>query len=194
MAKTKRKVIPKVELVKLDFGCGKNKRPDFTGLDIAKFDGVDKVLDVRKTPWPWKDNSVDEAYSSHFVEHLTGSERIGFFNELWRVMKVGATAQIVTPDWSNACAYGDPTHQWPPMSGWFAFYLGAWWRKENAPHVPYTCNFEFQNGVGWDPSIMARNDEFKQFAAAHYINGARDLYVNLVKHPMDWTPPGFKAA
>lgn len=183
MGQAKLKAVKKVEVIKLDIGCGKNKREGFSGIDAMKFDGVDHVLDVRKTPWPWGDETVDEVFSSHFVEHLTGAERIPFFNELYRVMKVGATAQIVTPDWSNSCAYGDPTHQWPPMSGWYPFYLHKPWRDVNAPHVGYTCDFDFQNGIGWDQSVMTRNEEWRGFAAAHYINSARDLYVNLTKRP-----------
>lgn len=179
MAKQKAKAAPKP--LRLDLGCGKGKRPDFIGVDVRKFDGVDIVHDLRKTPWPWKPNSVDEVFSSHFVEHLTGLERVGFFNELYRVMKVGAPAQIITPDWSNSCAYGDWTHQWPPMSGWYAFYLNKGWRDANAPHSDLICDFDFQNGVSWDQSISARNDEFKMFGAAHYLNVSRDLYVNLTK-------------
>lgn len=202
MGQAKLKAIKKVEAIRLDIGCGKNKRAGFVGIDAMKFDGVDHVLDVRKTPWPWPDESIDEVFSSHFVEHLTGAERIPFFNELYRVMKVGAQAQIITPDWSNACAYGDPTHQWPPMSGWYPFYLHKPWREgvpdgkggwalnpqgqpmtPNAPHVGYTCDFDFQNGIGWDQSVMTRNEEWRGFAAAHYVNAARDLYVNLTKRP-----------
>ena len=75
--------------LKLDIGCGKNKAPGFHGVDSLDFEGVDTVLDVRQTPWPWEDNSVDEVHSSHFVEHLTNPERVKFWNELYRVMKKG---------------------------------------------------------------------------------------------------------
>ncbi len=71
-------------MIKLDIGCGKNKTKSndqfpFTGVDVLAFDGVDLVLDVRQTPWPWADESVDEVFSSHFLEHLDGDERICLF-------------------------------------------------------------------------------------------------------------------
>src|SRR5882724_775101 len=174
MAKSNRKLkaVPASEPLKLDFGCGKNKRPNFWGVDIQKFEGVDQVLDVRKAPWPWADGSVDEAFSSHFLEHLDWPDRVTFFNELYRVLKVGGTAQIITPDPSNDCFYGDPTHK-APMSGWYSLYLNKAWRDGNAPHAPYTCDFDFQNGIGWDNSMATRNDEFKMFAGQHYRNAAR---------------------
>src|SRR5262245_36420082 len=78
------------ELLKLDFGCGPNKKEGFIGVDTIKFDKVDLVLDIGKAKWPWKDNSVDEAHASHFLEHLTAEERIHFVNELYRVLKVNA--------------------------------------------------------------------------------------------------------
>ena len=74
--------------LKLDLGCGKNKMAGFVGIDALQFEGVDHVVDLRQ-PWPVDDNSVDEVHCSHFLEHLTGAERIQFFTELNRVMKTG---------------------------------------------------------------------------------------------------------
>lgn len=108
--------------MKLDLGCGKNKAQGFIGVDSIAFEGVDLVADLRKD-WPWKDGEVDEVHCSHFLEHLTGAERIHFFNELYRVLKHGGQARIITPHWSHERAYGDPTHQWPPVCSWTYFYL-----------------------------------------------------------------------
>lgn len=97
------------EGVKLDLGCGKNKKAGFIGVDNISFDGVDVVHDLR-TQWPWEKESVEEVHCSHFLEHLTNAERVHFWNELYRVMKPGAKAQIIVPHWSSGRAYGDPTH------------------------------------------------------------------------------------
>lgn len=171
---------PTPEPLRLDLGCGMRKLEGFTGVDVHDFPGVDVVMDLR-AKWPWKDDSVGEVHSSHFVEHLTGPERVAFFNNLWRVMAPKATAKIVVPHWSNACAYGDPTHQWPPMSEWFVFYLNTAWRAANAPHTGYTCNFEWVIGVGFDERIMTWNDEKRQMAITHWVNSARDMHVTLTK-------------
>ena len=69
--------------LKLDLGCGPNPREGFIGVDARQFgcDGVetdgkvDVIHDLR-TDWPWKDGSVEEVHSSHFLEHLTGAERV----------------------------------------------------------------------------------------------------------------------
>ena len=163
--------------VRLDIGCGKTKMDGWEGIDAIDF-GQKHVHDVRKG-LPFADSSVDEVRSSHFVEHLTGSERIAFFNELYRVMKPKATAQIITPNWSHACAYGDPTHQWPPMSQWYPLYLHKDWREANAPHTSYTCDFDHVIAGSWDQSIELRNPETRSFMMNHYSNAWRDLIVTL---------------
>ena len=76
--------------IRLDIGCGKTTPEGWVGIDAIDF-GQKHVHDVRQGI-PYEDNSVDEVRSSHFVEHLTGAERVAFFNDLWRVMKDGATA------------------------------------------------------------------------------------------------------
>lgn len=163
----------------IDIGCGKNPKAGFVGIDSIDF-GQKHVLDVRKG-LPFKANSVDEVHSSHFVEHLTGAERIPFFDELYRVMKPGAVATIITPNWSHACAYGDPTHQWPPMSAWYPLYLNKEWRDTQAPHAPYICDFNHTVAGSWDVRLNGRNPEYTQAAMNNETNAWRDLIVTLTK-------------
>jgi hypothetical protein len=167
--------------LRLDLGCGPNKREGFHGVDARQFDGkVDTVLDLRQQ-WPWADDSVDEAHSSHFIEHISGQERVHFFNELYRVLRKGAKVTIIVPAWNSERAYGDPTHQWPPFCGFAFFYLDKGWREANAPHVGYTCDFEFVGGNSISPQWAVRNQEVQAFAQTHYVNVAQDIHVTLTK-------------
>lgn len=182
-------VQPEVEVkpLRLDLGCGKNKikveGQEWTGVDSIAFDGVDLVHDMRQ-PWPWADGSVDEVHCSHFLEHLTGFERLHFFNELHRVLKDGAQARIITPHWSHERAYGDPTHQWPPVCSWTYFYLDKNWREVNAPHAGYTCHFEYVLAGTHDPNdqwVAFRNMETKQVMMSRNINTVTDLIATITK-------------
>lgn len=167
--------------LKLDIGCGKNKQAGFHGVDAIQFDGVDTVMDMRQ-PWPWADSSVEDVHCSHFLEHLTGAERIHFFNELYRVLKPGKQARIITPHWSHERAYGDPTHQWPPVCGWTYFYLGKGWRDVNAPHVGYVCDFEWVLAGAHDPNdewVAFRTPEVKQIYMSRNINTTTDLIATI---------------
>jgi len=165
---------PVAQEIKLDLGCGINKVAGYIGVDAMSFPGVDVVTDLRE-PWPWEDDSVTDVHCSHFFEHLTNPERIHFWNELHRVLKVGKQARVITPHWSHACAYGDPTHQWPGVSEWTVFYTNAAWRAVNAPHVPLTCDFDWQYTGSWDPWLNDRNQEFKMDNMQHNVNSFRDI-------------------
>lgn len=184
LTKRKEKAAPlaPAEPLKLDLGCGPNKRAGFLGVDAIDFVGVDEVVDLRKAPWPWADGSVGEAHASHFVEHLTAAERITFCNELYRVLVPGGTCQIIVPHWNSCRAYGDLTHQWPPVSEFWFYYLNKEWRAANAPHnVDYTCDFHATWGYSMRPDLMVRNEEFRQFAMANYKEVCQDLIATITK-------------
>ena len=177
---TKTPVKPEVGL-KIDFGCGPHKKEGYLGVDIIKFDGVDKVLDVTKSPWPWKSDSVDEIHASHFLEHLDAKEREVFYNELYRVMKPGAKGLIITPHWASGRAYGDLTHKWPPVVEFGWYYLDKNWRKDNAPHSNLTCNFQTTWGYSVHPQWQLKNQETQQFGVNHYREVAQDMIATLTK-------------
>lgn len=182
MAKTKaKKAAPSAPAgpLKLDLGCGKNKREGFTGVDALKFPGVDVVCNLGSGRWPWKDSSVDEVNCSHMIEHLDWPERVHFFNELYRVMKPGAKAAIVLPHWASSRYYGDPTHK-SPFSEFAWFYLKRDWREQNAPHVGYTCNFEVSYGYTMHPELMARNEEYRRWALGFLKEAALDMVATAV--------------
>jgi predicted SAM-dependent methyltransferase len=167
--------------VKLDLGCGKHPKDGFVGVDVRDF-GQAIVCDLRDR-WKWEDNSVEEVFSSHFVEHLNAAERIHFVNELYRVLKPGASAEIVVPHWGSSRAYGDLTHQWPPVSEHWFLYLSRDWREKNAPHTcdDYSCDFVSSYGQALDAYTVLRNQEYQQFAARYYRNACDDLVATLTK-------------
>ena len=147
--------------IKLDLGCGINKRAGFLGVDRRRFPGVDGVTDLTQKHWLFDapqlgsvklvaattpdgrtgftlpDDSVAEVHCSHFLEHLDHNqakpERVRFMNELWRVLVPGGKATIITPHWASHRAYGDFTHADKPVSEMFYYYLNKTWRKAEAP-------------------------------------------------------------
>jgi Methyltransferase domain len=180
VAKAKLKQVKKQELLKLDFGCGPNKREGFLGVDCRQFDGkVDIVADLTK-PWSWKNGEVEEAHCSHMIEHLTWPERVHFFNELHRVLIPGGKCQLILPHWASARYYGDPTHK-EPMSEFAFYYLDKEWREANAPHTGYTCDFAVTWGYSLHQSLLARNQEYQQFALQNYKEAAQDIIATLQK-------------
>lgn len=186
--------------LRLDFGCGKNKKEGFKGVDIRKFDGVDFCFNIAEDRWPWEDNSVDEAHASHFIEHLTWPQRVHFFNELGRVLKkhVPQTdtgkATLIWPHPFSERYWGDPTHQ-AALSGFALYYLNKEWRKVNAPHNDfesnepgphfwheYTCDFDFTPpGHSLHPALNGRNQEYIQHAMQFYTEARQDVVATIFK-------------
>jgi SAM-dependent methyltransferase len=169
--------------MKLDLGCGAKKQAGFLGVDCRPFHGVDIVADLTQT-WPWENGSVDEVFCSHFVEHLKPHHRIHFVNELYRVLKGGGEAVIIVPHWANSGAYGDLTHEWPPVSEKWFYYLRQNWRRENAPHNDgYTCDFNVSWGYRMDEELKKEPPDGKtaMFMLRYYKEAAVEIIATLKK-------------
>src|SRR5678816_3387323 len=166
-------------LLKLDLGCGKHPRQGFVGVDALDF-GQPVRTDLRQA-WPWENDAVEEVHCSHFLEHLTATERVHFFNELYRVLINGGRATVIVPHWSSERAYGDPTHQWPPVVAFAFLYLNKAWRDQNAPHTGYTCDFDATGGNTIGVPWNARSQEVQMFAQTHYLNVSQDLIATFTK-------------
>ncbi len=119
---------------------------------------------------------------SHFIEHLGAVDRIHFANELYRVLIRGGKATVVTPHWSSPRAYGDLTHQWPPVCEWWFLYLNKGWRDSQAPHNDeYRCDFEITYGYSLRQDIAMRDQSYQQYAMANYKDACQDIVSTWVK-------------
>lgn len=180
--------------LRLDLGCGINKKDGFTSVDIIAFEGVDVVCDLTKS-WPWKDGSVTEINASHVVEHFTAEERCHFMNEAYRVLVTpelsienSGKLTVVCPYWASCRAYGDPTHKWPPVGEFFPLYCNKEWRSTQAPHTDkehldwgYDCDFDHTAGYMLDNDIAMRSAESQQFATKHYKEACSDIMITFIK-------------
>lgn len=204
MKKIKKKVAEpsKTEKIAIDLGCGQVKvTPDFfkqnlqievdrvLGVDIAPCEGVDVIHDLTKYPLPFEDESIDGIFSSHFVEHLDGFQRMDFMSECYRILKPEAKMRLVHPYYKSVRAIQDPTHMFPPISENSYYYYWKEWRELNKlTHGPYkrlNCDFEFWIYYTWQDNIWAnKNEESRNFAVNHYFNVVADMIVDLKKRKM----------
>ena len=103
---------------------------DWVNVDLHPGKAVDQKVDLFDLPWPWEDNSVDEIWCSHLVEHiphdLPVTERVrpdnlykcmkvdgwyAFFYEAWRVLKPDGLIWVVAPYAFSRGAMAEPTHR-----------------------------------------------------------------------------------
>lgn len=95
------------DAMKLHIGSGPIALAGWTNVDVAAYDGVDVVLDVRQ-PWPFSD--VELIFAEHFIEHLTLSEALSFLRECRRVLRDDGALRLSTPnlDWVWLTHYKPP--------------------------------------------------------------------------------------
>jgi predicted SAM-dependent methyltransferase len=124
-----------MEIIKLDLGCGNNKQKGFIGIDKNKSDQVNIICDLEKKKLPFKDNSVDQIHTRHFLEHTNNPDKI--IDEIYRVLKPKGKVIIIVPHWSW---YGSYTfmHKRFFHSRDFNFY-----DKKHPAHYYTKSNFRF---------------------------------------------------
>lgn len=103
---------------KLNLGAADRALSGFISVDVAP--PADVVADLSQR-WPWEDSSVDEVVAMDVFEHLPS--RIHTMNELWRVLKPGASAKVEVPSASKGAGYvQDPTHVSPWCMNSFQYF------------------------------------------------------------------------
>lgn len=182
----------------LDLGCGPSKKEGHYGVDQYAMPGVDLVWNLgdRARPWPFADGSVDGANCSHFFEHLTQEQRPWFVNELYRVLKPGAQVFLTTPYWASSRAYGDATHQWPPVGEMTFYYFHREWREKNAPHTDkkwwalgFDCDFDHVPTYSLHGALVNYERSRQEFEVTWYKEAAQDITAVLTKRQ---PAPSFK--
>ena len=86
--------------MKLHIGCGEKFLPGYTHVDARKFPHVDYVTDKLDQLDMFKDNSADEIYACHILEHFTRADMRsgGVLQEWYRILKTGGILRIAVPN------------------------------------------------------------------------------------------------
>ncbi|MEN6464606.1 MAG: methyltransferase domain-containing protein, partial [Syntrophaceae bacterium] len=86
--------IKKAGPLKLNLGCGELLKEGYVNIDLH-YPGADEKMDDRALGYSV--NSVDEIYSSHLLEHFGKYEVPAALKEWFRVLKVGASLNMLLP-------------------------------------------------------------------------------------------------
>ncbi|MCS7092144.1 MAG: class I SAM-dependent methyltransferase [Patescibacteria group bacterium] len=164
---------------RVDLACGQNKTPNFFGVDKTPTKDVDMVWDLEKYPWPFPDNSIDEAICSHYIEHT--SDIIAFMEEVYRVLVPGGQIKIIAPYYNSIRAWQDPTHKRAISEATFLYFNKQWRKINKLNHYPIKCDFDFTYAYDFTPDWALRSEEAKAFAIRHYTNVINDIQVILTK-------------
>ena len=94
-------------MIRLNLGCGLDKRMGYLNCDCSSLVNPDKVVDLEKK-LPFEDDSVDEILANHVLEHV--SNFVPLMHEFCRVCKKGAKIKIRVPFYAAWGFFNDPTH------------------------------------------------------------------------------------
>ncbi len=89
---------------KLNVGCGKRRIEGALNIDIDPDSEANMLMDMSKVPWLWRDDSIDEIYMFHFLEHCPNHKEI--LSECYRILKPQGKLHITVPHSSSAVPIG----------------------------------------------------------------------------------------
>ncbi|KRE51057.1 class I SAM-dependent methyltransferase [Paenibacillus sp. Soil724D2] len=98
--------------VRINLGSGTLVNDQYLNVDMRELEGVDVVADARNLPFP--QNSVNELFLSHVIEHFSESEmRNNILPHWYSILDVGGKIKIICPNWEsmlNSYASGEITY------------------------------------------------------------------------------------
>jgi len=97
--------------MKVEIGGGPIPLNGYVNVDHMDHPLVNHKVDLNKERLPFTDNSVDEIYSSHCLEHLSpGNGFIHCIEEMWRVSKPDAKWFLKVPYFNSHHTVANPFH------------------------------------------------------------------------------------
>ena len=109
----------------LNLGCGKTYIKDAINVDFGETKYCDQVVDLNQIPWIWANNSVDEIYMLHILEHFDIDMRIKIFKEAYRILKTGGLLHVQCPHHTSMLALTCPDHKTVYGTATFGFLEGG---------------------------------------------------------------------
>lgn len=95
--------------MKLNIGCGHDKRKGYTNMDIALEVNPDIQWNIEEGLPMLSDSCVDEVLANNVLTQILHSDTfLKVMNELWRVIKKDGELFIRVPNAKDVCAFQDP--------------------------------------------------------------------------------------
>ncbi len=101
---TRKKILVGLNGLKINLGCGLDRRDGYLNIDIRTDVGADVVMNLDNIPYPFADNSADEILAKDVIEHFSFRDIDRVIKELHRILKAGKEGEgggkliVQTPD------------------------------------------------------------------------------------------------
>ena len=94
---------------KLNIGCGSKPKEGWVNIDKYVPDGFSQIeFGDLEAGLNYPDKSFDEIFLDNVIEHL--NDIPGSIKEINRLFKPGGECKLITPHFSSASSWRDPTH------------------------------------------------------------------------------------
>lgn len=98
--------------MKLNLGCGFDKREGWLNVDNFAECEPDQRLDIEATPWALETDAFEHVLMKHVLEHVGANFAVfaAVMRELYRVTAPGGIVEIHVPHVRHDTFWSDPTH------------------------------------------------------------------------------------
>jgi predicted SAM-dependent methyltransferase len=123
-------------MIKLHLGCGTKHLDRYTNIDIRYLPGVDEVNNIRFLR-NYKENSVDEIYACHVLEHFGRWEYKEVLKRWFEILKPGGQLRLAVPNFKSICDHYNKTQDLNSLMG---LLYGGQDYDENYHYVTFDFN------------------------------------------------------
>lgn len=171
--------------MRVHLGCGAKRLEGWVHVDAQAHDHVDYQTTIDKLTM-FADESIDELYACHVLEHVGRRELIGVLREWNCVLKVGARVRISVPSFDAVVEHYNETGELHEVMGllvggqrdrWdyhcFAFNFGL--LKE----LLEFCGFAHVEHYDWRDFLPSDFDDYSRCYLPHMDTNGRHMSLNV---------------
>jgi SAM-dependent methyltransferase len=118
--------------MKIDFGCGQQKKNGYVGVDTLSLPGVDVVHDLNIIPYPFEDSVACDIWLDNVLEHLNNPLKV--MEEIYRISRNDAKVIVGVPYFRSFYSIIDPTHK---------NFFGVYWFSYFDPSHPFHSRYKY---------------------------------------------------
>ena len=106
--------------MKLNLGCGLDKKQGYINIDIRKEVNPDLIWNLENIPYPFESNSIEEIIAKDVLEHFPFRKVENILKEWFRILKPQGKLYIQTPDLIAICykVILNNNYTWKDISYW----------------------------------------------------------------------------
>lgn len=163
-------------MTKLNYGCGERKIEEFINIDIEPSIKPDLVCDLRKDAFPFENESIDEIWCLHNIEHIEIHYWPHIFYEFNRVLKLDSTLVLAYPEF-DICVkyflenYRGMKHFWQATLYGRQLYLGDYHvTPVQSPVLSQHLNMSGFVDIKWAPDDIAEYNSFMKAKKGIVLN------------------------